>query len=167
MSENLRIGLDFCGVLITPDRVSRPDGRIFDEPVAPESHLQPGVIDAVQTLSAKSAGAVWIVSKARTSLQGTMRAYLEAVRFFDRTGLPPDHLLFCLEREEKATRARELRLTHFVDDRLAVLDLLAEVVPHRFWFAPSLTTESAPAGITTVRSWAELLPQLTEHEEEL
>ena len=159
MGENRRIGLDYCGVLITPDRVSREGGTIFDDPAPPETHLQPGVIEAVRTLQ-ESAGGVWIISKARASLQDPMRAYLEEVEFFSRTGVPPSHLHFCLERDEKRTRAEEVRLTDFVDDRTAVLALLDGVVERRFWFSPNAADEAIPAGVTRVESWATLLPQL-------
>lgn len=57
-------------------------------------------------------------------------------RFFERTGIPPDNLRFCIERSQKAGHCASLGITHFIDDRADVLDHLEGVVLHRYLFGP-------------------------------
>ena len=73
------------------------------------------------------AGRVWLVSKAGPRIQARTRSWLTARDFFRRTGVAKENLRFCRERPQKAEHARELVLTHFIDDRLDVLRALQSV----------------------------------------
>jgi hypothetical protein len=50
--------------------------------------------------------------------------------------LDPGRVRFCRERPDKAVIAAELGLTHFVDDRVDVLEHMVGVVTHRYLFGP-------------------------------
>ena len=55
--------------------------------------------------------------------------WLQSVDFFSRTGLHKDPLRFCLQREDKASICRELEITHFIDDRVHLMQILRGVFP--------------------------------------
>lgn len=80
-------------------------------------------------------GDVWLVSKAKSPRTRELTvAWLEYNQFWARTGVRSDQLLFTNKREEKAGVARELALTHFVDDRVDVLRYMVGIVPVRVLF---------------------------------
>lgn len=97
-------------------------------------------------------GRVWLVSKAGPRVQEKTRHWLRHHRFFERTGIAPENLRFCLERPQKAEHCKELGITHFIDDRPDVLDHLEGVVRHRFLFGPQRKPHVS-AGVVTVPSW--------------
>lgn len=78
--------------------------------------------------------------------------------FHELTGLPRDQVYWCTERHEKAPIARELKLTHFIDDRPEVLSHM-EFVPHRFLFQPILEDiepfKDRLQGVIILESWKE------------
>lgn len=92
------------------------------------------------------------MSKAGPRVQEKTRQWLRQHRFFERTGIPPDHLRFCLERPQKADHCRELAITHFIDDRADVLEHLEGVVRNRYLFGPQRKPH-AMAGVVAVLSW--------------
>jgi hypothetical protein len=63
-------------------------------------------------------------------MQERTLTWLQSVDFCSRTGLQPDHECFCLQREGNASICRELEITHFIDDRVHVMQILRGVVPH-------------------------------------
>ena len=77
----------------------------------------------------------------------------EAHRFHDRTGLPREHLRFCLTRPEKRGICDDLGLTHFVDDRADVHDAIRGSVQHQFFFGPQ--DEPVPQYGVHTPTWAE------------
>jgi len=101
----------------------------------------PAVRGAFEALAAiNGAGpfrrSVWLVSKCGPAVEARTREWLAAADFRRRTGIERDHLCFTRTRQEKAVIARQLGLTHFVDDRRDVLGHLVPAVPHRFLFNP-------------------------------
>jgi hypothetical protein len=48
------------------------------------------------------------------------------------TRLHAAQVRFCQQRHDKATLCRQLGVTHFIDDRLAVLSHLVGTVPHLY-----------------------------------
>lgn len=152
-----RLGLDIGRVLISPDPFSGSQGDTsFLRGTIEDALRTPpyeGMFDAVPALVERFGGRVWLVSKARPRMQEKTRLWLQRHAFFERTGIAPDHLRFCFERHEKAGHCRELGLTHFLDDRLDVLDHLEGVVPARFLFGPQEPGISIPASIVHVPDW--------------
>ena len=63
-------------------------------------------------------------------MQERTLTWLQSVDFFSRTGMQPDQVRFCLQREEKATLGTELAISHCIDDRVRVMHILRGVVSH-------------------------------------
>ena len=149
----MKLGIDIGRVIIAPDGGGRGDtsfigGRIDDALATPPYE---GVFDVLPDLVQRFDGRVWLVSKARPRTQEKTRLWLAHHQFFQRTGIPADHLRFCLERPQKADHCRELEITHFVDDRWDVLQHLEGVVEHRYLFGPQAT--ATYRGVRFVESW--------------
>jgi hypothetical protein len=151
-----KLGIDIGRVLIAPDS---PDGKadtsfiggsLADAIATPPYE---GMFDVVPGLVDLFGGQVWLVSKAGPRVQEKTRHWLSHHAFFERTGIPPQNLRFCLERSQKALHCGELGITHFVDDRPDVLQHLEHVVLHRFLFGPQRKPVELP-GALLVPSWA-------------
>lgn len=106
---------------------------------------------------------VWLVSKCGERVRRHTRQWLEHHDFAARTGIPRDHLRFCLRRPDKAVHCAELGITHFVDDKLDVHQALRGVVAHRYLFG--LQRTPAPAWVRHTPTWtaveAAILPTLS------
>ncbi|MFL6665378.1 MAG: hypothetical protein ACJ8G7_24685 [Rhizobacter sp.] len=152
-----RLGIDIGRVLIAPDS---PDGKADTSFIggsleaALATPPYQGMFDAVPDLVRMFEGQVWLVSKAGPRVQEKTRHWLRHHSFFERTGIAPSNLRFCLERAQKAEHCRDLAITHFVDDRLDVLGHLEGVVPNRFLFGPQ-KKPFALAGVVHVPAWAD------------
>lgn len=149
-----RYGVDIGRVIIGPELGGVADTRFLGSRLEEAVHTPPapGALDVIGELVAQSSGNVWLVSKCGPSVQRKTLAWLHHHAFFARTGMPPEHVRFCLERREKATHARELGLTVFVDDRLDVLHHLRGVVPRLLWFGEG--ARDAPEWVVPARDWA-------------
>lgn len=154
-----RIGIDFGGVIVISNGIrARDDTDLSSEDG--DQIAREGVWDAMRHVVCAHAGNVWIVSKAGPRMQARTREWLDRTDFYERTGLPRDHVRFCLTREDKAPICRELGITHFVDDRVHIMQILREVVPHLYLFGEQDGTASCPPWATLVTSWADLLGML-------
>ena len=156
----MRLGLDFGGVIIRSSTISRGDRTLFDEPGDPIDHAHPGMLPAVASLAAHTEGRVWIVSKARPAMQPVITRYLAEIEFHERTGVPRSQVHFVTEREGKRAVCRAHGITHFVDDRVALMEILTGVVPHLFLLAPPERRAGCPTGVTIVDDWTALLAEL-------
>jgi hypothetical protein len=76
-------------------------------------------------------------------MQERTLSWLQSVDFFSRTGLQPEHVCFCLQREDKASICRELGTSRFIDDHVHVMQILHGIVPHLCLFAPGLRLRRA------------------------
>jgi hypothetical protein len=110
-----------------------------------------GVFSALARLVARFEGEVWLVSKCGHKVERRSRRWLEHHRFYDKTGLSPDHLRFCRDRKHKAPICRELGIQFFVDDRADVLAHMRDGVAHRFHFGAERTDV---AGAVPAPTWA-------------
>jgi hypothetical protein len=152
------LGLDIGNVLIQPSKrentlvdTSFLGGSIQDAKLTPP-YL--GMFEVAPELVAKFSGEVWLVSKAGPRVQEKTRAWLAHHRFFERTGIKPSRLRFCLERADKALHCAELGITHFVDDRLDVLQYLEPMVPTRVLFGPQRPGTNVPNRVQHCQDWA-------------
>lgn len=152
-----KLGIDIGRVLIAPDS---PDGKAdtsfiggsLEAAIATPPY--DGMFEAVPRLVEMFRAQVWLVSKAGPRVQEKTRHWLRHHRFFERTGIAPGSVRFCLERPQKAQHCLELGITHFIDDRADVLGHLEGIVPNLFLFGP----QKRPArvrGVVLVPSWAE------------
>lgn len=148
------IGIDIGRVIIGPTIDGVEDtvfiGRTVQE--AMQSPPAPGAFAAVGELMRRFDGRVWLVSKCGPSVERKTLLWLDHWRFHEQTGLPKSHVRFCRERREKAEHARELGLTHFIDDRLDVLEPMRELVPHLLAFGEE--TGRVPDWADHVRDWS-------------
>ncbi len=152
----MKLGIDIGRVLISPDSGDGNDtsfiGGSLDDAIATPPY--PGMFDAVTELTRRFDGRVWLVSKCHARVQEKSRRWLAHHHFFERTGIPADHLRFCLERPQKALHCAELGISHFIDDRTDVLQHLAGIVPHRFLFGPQRESTVVPGDVVACPDWA-------------
>lgn len=125
-----------------------------------------GAFDAIAELTRAFAGRVWLVSKCGPPIQQLTRRWLLRRSFYERTGVRQDRVRFCLRRPEKREHCAAIGATHFVDDRLDVLEHLVGLVPRLYWFgylSPNASSarpiEACPLGLCR-SSWpvCKLLP---------
>lgn len=151
-----KLGIDIGRVLIAPDPAdSRADTSFIGGTLEAVLATPPyeGMFETVPDLVKRFGGQVWLVSKAGPRVQEKTRHWLRHHRFFERTGIAPGHLRFCLERAQKAQHCLELAITHFIDDRPDVLEHLEGVVRNRYLFGPQLKVQPT-AGVVAVPTWA-------------
>lgn len=158
------LGVDIGGVIV--DRVAEdsPDTSFFGlRPL--DTPAVDGAIEALSQLVREPfEWRAYLVSKARRTTAATTRKWLEHIGFFERTEIPRQNLYFVTNRFDKAPTCERLGITHFVDDRLDVLNVLT-TVHHRYLFTGGLgdnePPDRVPQGIDMVDNWVELRHQIT------
>ncbi|MGI5184165.1 hypothetical protein ACQEVZ_48705 [Dactylosporangium sp. CA-152071] len=132
-----RLGVDIGRVIIGGAAPGGGDTQFFSGDTARmlATPAVPGALEALARLVPRFEQ-VWLVSKCGERVQRHTRQWLDHHAFAARTGIPREHLRFCLRRPEKAVHCAELGITHFVDDKLDVHEALRGIVPHRFLFGP-------------------------------
>jgi len=158
-TTRLALGIDIGGVLI--ERTDDSDDTSFWGKNFLETPEVDGSMAAIAALRKERFGeAVYLVSKSGEDTERRAREWLVHNGFYERTGVSPDNVHFCRKRHEKAPICADLRITHFVDDRLEVLSYL-EDVPHRYL----LHADEAEVGeysdvldqVERVMSWSDAL----------
>ncbi len=152
VSSTIRIGIDFGGVIVQ-HRSALPGEDTGLITVGDESIAHADVFGTIQRLVTLTDGNVWIVSKAGPGMQTATLKWLDSVHFYSRTGMAPEHVRFCLKREEKADICSQLELTHFIDDKIHVMQILRNVVPNLYLFGESDQKQFCPPWATLVSSW--------------
>lgn len=76
----------------------------------------------------------FIVSRVNEEQKVRAQKWLEQSGFHEKTGVPVNHVEFCLERRDKAPICQRLGVTHFIDDQPEVHFHLRGIVPYRFLF---------------------------------
>lgn len=149
-----RLGIDIGRVLIAAEGANGGDTAFIGGSMADALDTPPyeGMFDAVAPLVDRFEGRVWLVSKCGPSVQAKSHAWLLYHRFFERTGMAPANLRFCLQRPQKADHCRELGITHFIDDRSDVLGHLKGIVPNRYLFGPQRKPVTE-AGLVLLPAW--------------
>ncbi len=155
------LGVDIGRVLMCP---TGDDGRADTSFLnAPEHRAMrvpatPFVYDILPQLVEHFEGRVWLVSKAGPRIQALSLKWLEHHDFYARTGIRQDRVRFCRKRHEKRDHALRLSLTHFIDDRVDVLQHLRGVVSRLVlfgkqsgeipaWTQPAATWQQVPAAL--------------------
>jgi hypothetical protein len=152
-TQQLRLGVDIGRVIIGGGAPGGNDTQFFSGDTA-RMLATPAVPAAIDTLArlVPLFGQVWLVSKCGERVQRHTRQWLDHHDFAARTGIPGDHLRFCLKRPDKAVHCAQLGITHFVDDKLDVHQALRGVVPHRYLFGPQRTPP--PDWVEHTPTWA-------------
>ncbi|MDC1287502.1 hypothetical protein N8198_06415 [Gammaproteobacteria bacterium] len=154
MKKQYRLGIDFGGVILPMVGKTRGGDTQFSDRFL----ATPPQTDAVQKIRALVGafdGNVWIVSKAGARTEELTRQWLWAQDFFGLTGLEDDHVRFCLERPDKLPICLELGITHFVDDRVHIMQILQGTVPNLYLFGDKSKNRSAKRWTTLVEDWTE------------
>lgn len=163
----MKLGIDVGRVLIAPGDDSRPDTSFIGGTLEDALRTPPyeGMFDVVPALVERFAGQVWIVSKCGPKIQERTLQWFDRHRFFERTGIDPANVRFCLKRPEKAVHCRELGITHFIDDRADVLQPMIGTVSQLLLFGPQRQS-GLNVSFRHVRDWPavarELLPETWE-----
>jgi hypothetical protein len=134
-----RLGIDIGRVIIDgPAHPGGGDTAFFqgDEATMLATPEMAGAVAAIARLVPRFHGAVWLVSKCGPRVQARTGRWLAGHDFFGRTGLPPEHVRFCLRRADKRAHCEELGLTHFVDDHPEVHAAIRGAVAHQYFFGP-------------------------------
>ena len=149
-----RLGVDFGGVIVPAvGRAEREDTHFSDAFL--ETPPQPGAYEALRTLVTLFDGHVWIVSKAGQRIESLTRTWLQATDFFAQTGFDDAHLSFCRERSQKQEICAALKITHFVDDGVHIMQILRDTVPHLYLFGADDRHRASCPWATAVSSWTE------------
>ncbi len=102
---------------------------------------------------------IYIISRVNEEQEKRARAFVTSEIFVQTTGIPFSRVHFCRERHEKAPIARELGLTHFIDDRPEVMSHMP-FVRDRILFNPDsddlMRFFEEVSGPFVVRSWLEV-----------
>jgi hypothetical protein len=149
-----RLGIDFGGVLmIKVEKKGKHDPEYADNFLS--SSPSKNVLERIKSLQKKFNGQVWIISKAGVYTEGLIRKWLDTHDFFEYTGLNKDHLIFCRHRKDKGPICEGLGITHFIDDRVHIMQILQGTVPHLFLYGNKEKNHSAKNWTILVEDWDE------------
>lgn len=151
------LGIDIGGVIM--------DGVREDPEWRPDPPAIEGALSAIARLHQERFQArCWLVSRCKAEAEVELMTWLLRHSFFEATGIDPQRVVFCRELYEKPEICRRKDITHFVDDRFAVLSRMIKLVPHLFCLLSRASEPEAmrhgPDGIKTVRSWMEITDAL-------
>lgn len=160
--KNMKLGIDIGGVIMSraggSGDTSFLTGTLEDAMRTPPAE---GMFEVVPQLVRHFDGQVWVISKCGPRIQNRTRQWLEHHRFFDRTEISPDRLLFCLQRPEKALLCRQLDITHFIDDRLDVLEAMRSIVSFLVLFGDQPAGRATPDWCIPAKTWLDVSQALS------
>jgi len=82
---------------------------------------------------------IHLISQCQPDLQEVKLKWMEEKNFCHLTKVPLKRIHFVREPHEKALLAKELKATHFVEDRAEILNHAMKVVENLFLFRPNLS----------------------------
>ena len=127
------LGIDIGRVIIA----SATDVRysVFSSDNYLQATLVPNSIEAISGIvNLGQFRDIYLVSKSNPQIQDRTMEILKKYHFFEQTGIKVENTYFCTDVDEKAIIARELHLTHFIDDRQTILRTLPPQVKTRMLF---------------------------------
>jgi hypothetical protein len=151
MVTTAKLGIDFGGIIVPA--ATAEDSSLFgkdceDNGITPRC----GTVEALKKLVPAFDGNVWIVSRASPPTARCTRRWLAHHDFWRQTGMLPTHLVFCWDRPDKITVCKALGITHYIDDRLPVLEALKEDVKY-LYFMPDEIEEQPGNPVAYVECW--------------
>ena len=158
--HDMKLGIDVGRVLISPGDSTSPDTSFIGGTLDDALNTLPydGMFDVVPALVERFEGRVWIVSKCGPRIQERTLQWFEHHRFFERAGIARDRVRFCRKRPDKAIHCRELGISHFIDDRVDVLQPMIGIVPNLFLFGPQ--RGCTPAHMRAVPAWRDVAQEM-------
>lgn len=150
-----RIGIDIGRVIMAPVSGGKADTSFLSGSFerAMQTPPSPGAFEGVRTLVDLFEGQAWLVSKCGDNVKRKTKQWLSHWDFYEETGLHPGNVRFCLKRPQKAHHCKQLKLTHFIDDRLDVLEHLRGIVPGLYLFGEQPRLDAIPEWLTHVIDW--------------
>lgn len=116
------LGIDLGGVVMGP---RNPMLHEHDEGFDAAFLARPEIPSAIACLARASKERfqkkVFVISKRSRKTRPLALRWLFVNGFFDRLGIPREHVHFCETQDQKAPLCEQLGVTHFVDNRLGVL----------------------------------------------
>jgi hypothetical protein len=152
-----RLGIDIGRVIINGPAHPEGGDTAFFEGDEATMLATPEMTDAVAVIARllpRFGGRAWLISKCGPRVQDRTLRWLEGRDFYQRTGLPPDHVRFCRTRPDKRVHCEQLALTHFIDDHPDVHAAIRGAVDHQYFFGPQ--RDPVPAYGCHVPNWPEL-----------
>ena len=100
---------------------------------------------------------IFVVSKAGYKISQRSNEWMQHNKFFDKTGINPSNVHFCKERPQKGSICSKLSITHFIDDRMDVLNCMPNSVKFRFLFKSSNKNYQKNKSVIVVENWSQML----------
>jgi hypothetical protein len=158
------LGIDIGGVIIDRVHEDRAGAPARDPGYACAMPMDQAFDVIAQLRVRRFHERIWLVSRCDEALEPVLLEWLQRHDFFAVTGMADDHVHFCRQRRDKLAIARQLGLTHFIDDRLEVLGRLVGTVPHLYHFhSRAADVDRFPQIVPHVRStrrWSDVLSEL-------
>ena len=150
------VGIDIGKVIMAPVKGGKSDTSFLSGTLeqAMRTPPSPGAFEGVRALVDAFEGRAWLVSKCGAKVQHKTRLWLEHWDFFEATGMEAKSVRFCLKRPQKADHCAELGITHFIDDRLDVLECLRGLVSNLYLFGEQRNADRTPDWAVCVADWA-------------
>ena len=130
--------------------MASPNELFFSERYL-EVPLVPGVLGSLVRLRARFGSQVYLIST-------NIRRRREALEILDKHGIlhfvGRERVVMCETDAAKADTCRELGISHFVDDRLEVLELLGTVARRYLFQSDAGASPALPANMLRVSSWS-------------
>lgn len=127
-----------------------------------------GALETLQSLARNGFPVIHIVSRVSAEKPFLLRRCRWLSTHGFNSVVPVKRVHFCYERSDKAAICEKLGISHFVDDRLSVLQHLITVVPFLFLFGGIKEEERAlglqflvnSGRVIVVRSWYDIYVRL-------
>lgn len=156
MKEN-KVGIDIGRVIIGPVVGGKADTSFLGGSLGKAMQTLPseGAFEGVKSLVELFHGNAWLISKCGPNVQFKTKEWLKHNNFYTKTKLDRRNVRFCLERPQKANHCKQLRISHFIDDRLDVLENLRGLVPNLYLFGEQPDDLNIPNWVEHCLNWEE------------
>lgn len=154
MIHKLRLGIDIGGVIRAkatgPQSVEE---YLVARPLTDVTRVITAFVDIFGSEN------IFIISRCPEYAEDTMVQWLDKQNFFTSIGFKRSNVYFCRERADKARIANQLKLTHFIDDRIDVLDAMKDIVVNRILFTGGSNHDNTVIdnGIIVLDNWDSVL----------
>lgn len=129
------------------------------KPTVGERTTYPDVLRVIKRMVEDPDNKVVIISKVNEEQMARVLQWIDVSGFYNATHLNRADIFFCRERHEKAAIARDLRITHHIDDRPEVMAHMdASIKKYLFNPFPEdvITHFNQLTNTKIVHSWLEL-----------
>jgi hypothetical protein len=137
--EKKRIGIDIGNVIVGG---GGEDTSFFSDNFLKTPKID-GAFEAIQSLAEEFD--VWLLSKCGQTVQDKSLAWLLHHDFYKTTGVNPEQVIFCRQRNQKAGIAKNLGFRAFIDDRNDIIDSMEGIVDQPILFTSWEEVKVRPA----------------------